>query len=104
VRVAITNNTGKVGKAIVYGPALTWLRHIYPVLATAQVIVTAAGTRRSYTGFVVPRVKPKDSAHLLLRFAPAARGSSIVATGRTNVHAPDWHILDNHDCRIRKAS
>lgn len=104
VKVTITNNTSKAGRAIIYGRALTWLRHIQPVLTTAQVIVTAAGSRRSYIGFVVPGVKSKDPAHLLLRFAPAARGTSIVATGRPNVQAADWHVLDNNDCVIRTAS
>jgi hypothetical protein len=103
--VTITNNTGKAGQAIIYGPALTWLRHIYPVLTTAQVVVNATGTSRSYIGFLVPRVKPKAPAHLLLRFAPGARGTTIVATGQTTVHAPDWHVLDNNNCRIvRNAS
>jgi hypothetical protein len=104
VKATITNNTGTSGQAIIYGRALTWLRHIHPVLTTAQVIVTAAGSSRSYIGFVAPRVKPKDPAHLLLRFASAARGTSIVATGRTRVHAADWHVLDNNDCVIRTAS
>jgi hypothetical protein len=99
-RVTVRNTTDRTGPVIIYGPALTRVVYIAPVLKAAYVAVATRHVRRTYVGFLVPRVGSKKSAHILLRLTAAARAQSIVAGNRRTVHASSFHMLDNADCRV----
>jgi hypothetical protein len=100
--VTVSNTTDKPATAFVYGPILDRLRHIYPPLLPTYVAVAVSNSSRTYTAFVVPRVGPHKSAHLILRFEPPLPAGSILVTTKQTVQASDWTVLHNSDCHIRK--
>lgn len=102
IRAAVTvhNNTGNHARPIIYGPALRFVTHEYPLLSTKFVVVDSAKAQRTtYIGFVVPRIKANGTAHLLLRFLQPPRPVSVLVTGVPHVKQAD---LQNEDCVIRQ--
>lgn len=99
-RVTVRNTTGSSHRAYVYGPALTRVRRVQPVLRSASVVVRVAHSARSYPGWIVPRVDPNKTAHLLFRLVKPARPASIVAGTKPIVHDESWDALKNGDCTI----
>ena len=104
--VTVTNTTDKAGKVFVYGPALASVSHVYPAfpLSPTTVVVRVSHTQQTYIGFVIPRIAPKKAAYLILRLTPTRRAQSILVGSSRVIRAPDWSILNNPDCRIRKRS
>lgn len=105
VQVTVTNTTGSPHRAIVYGPPLSAVQHVFPphLLAPTTVQVTVGNQHRSYIGFLIPRVGPRRRVRALLRILPPAHLASILATTSRTVQASDWSVLDNSGCRIRPA-
>lgn len=86
VAVKVTNSTAVQRDALLYGSALTYVRHEYPVLKTRQVIVARNGQTTPFVGLVVQHVGANKTATVLLRFQiPPHRETFSVATG-TSVH------------------
>jgi hypothetical protein len=96
--VTVTNNTGNASGAIIYGPALRWVTHEYPLLATRFVIDRTNGRQTSYIGFAVPGVKAKGARTLLLRFRPP-RPLGLLVTITPRVENAN---LQNPDCLIKQ--
>jgi hypothetical protein len=63
VKVHVTNTTGVTRTAVLYGPAIVYVRHEYPVLRPK--VLNGAG---HVIGLVVPNVKPHATTTVLLRF------------------------------------
>lgn len=76
----VGNQTAAPGAAVVYGPALRFLRFISPVLQPAQVVATIGTRRTIFLGYLLPRVGPKHPAHVLMRFRPPGAPVPILVT------------------------
>lgn len=100
VAVSISNTTGSSHRAIVYGPALTGVTFIHPVLHTEEVVVKVGKAHRSYPGWVVPRVEPKKPAHITFHMARPAQPAAILAGPGPVIHASSWDILKNSACTV----
>lgn len=100
VRAAVTvkSNRSHPGSAILYGPALRLVTHEYPLLSTRFVIDQTSGRQTTYIGFIVPRIKPNGSAHLVLRFTRPAQSRSVFVTDKSHVSAASAR---SGDCVIR---
>jgi hypothetical protein len=100
IRATITlkNTTSATRSAYLFGPPLIHIRHIYPLLAPAPVMVTVSGVSRSYVGFLVPHVLSDKTVYILLRLAPPLRGQSILASSHHAIKASSWSVLNNNDC------
>jgi len=99
--VTVTNSTSTPGQAIVYGPALSLLRYVHPVLNPTQVLIQLShGPAATYFGYVVPNVQPNHPAHVLMRFNPPRSGQPLNVTTSRTIQADDLHVLDNPDCTI----
>jgi hypothetical protein len=100
VAVSVSNNTGSTRRAIVYGPALTGVTFIHPFLRTEEVVVVVGGARRSYPGWVIPRVQSKTPARVVFHMTHPARSASILASTGPVVHASSWDLLRNTACTV----
>jgi len=85
--VSVHNNMSHAGSAILYGPALRLVTHEYPLLSTRFVIDRASGAQTTYIGFLVPRIKAKGTAHLLLRFKRPTQPRTVFVTDGPHVSA-----------------
>jgi hypothetical protein len=72
VKVGVTNTTAVVRTAVLYGPAVLYVRHEFPVLRPRML-----GGSSHAIGLVVPAVKPHATVHVLLRFQPRARSMRL---------------------------
>jgi hypothetical protein len=101
LRVSVTNTTDRPQSAVVYGPALQWLRHISPVLSPAQVVVKTPHARQAFIGYLVPHVSPKQPSHVMLRFATPNRPRALVVTNKRTVQASSLQYIQTSTCKIR---
>lgn len=99
-RVAVTNVSPVAHSGVIYGPALSRLTHITPVLRQAQVLLTLSGHRRTFTGYAFPTIRPKKAIHLSMRFAPAFHAASVLVTDARTVRGGNRSILNNRMCTI----
>lgn len=99
--VTITNTTGSVETAILYGQILDRLRRIYPplLLHPNYVTVRISHSRSTYSGIAV-RVAPDKPAYLILRLEPPLPARSILVTNKRTIHASDSSVLNNPDCHV----
>ncbi|MBV9282372.1 MAG: hypothetical protein JOZ41_20005 [Chloroflexi bacterium] len=102
VQVTVTNTTDRAKRAIIYGPAIGDVSHIYPVLTPTHVTVLVGKGSATYDAFIISQIPAQKSAYLLLRFAPPMPAQSILVSERFTVRASDWSVLDNPDCRIKR--
>lgn len=102
--VTVTNSTGAVRNAVIYGPPFDRIRHIYPpqILRPTAVAVHLPQQVATYAGLLVLHVKPNSPAHLILRFLPPPRPQSIAVADTRTVQADDLHVLDNPDCVVKR--
>jgi hypothetical protein len=98
--LTITNTTPAAQRALIYGPALRWIRHVYPVLVPHEVAVIQGGHRASYVGLIVPRVGANGNRKILLRLAGTAHRLPIAVSGTGVVQAGDTHPLQDSPCQI----
>lgn len=89
IRAAMTvrSNLSRAGSAILYGPALRLVTHEYPLMPTRFVIARSGSGQTTYIGVLVPRIKAKGSAHLLLRFMRPLQPRSVFVTDGPHVSA-----------------
>lgn len=101
--VTVTNTTSTGRKAVIFGPALDWLRYVHPALLPAVEVVTLKPTSRSFTALVVPHVRANKSVHLVLHFAPPRRTShaTVGVAPTTHMSVTSWKDIDNADCSIQ---
>ncbi len=99
-RIIVANVSSSARSGEIYGPALSRLTHIYPVLRQTQVVVVFPAHRQTFIGYVLPTIRPKKSARLLMRFAPGPHAGSLVVTDTRTIHATSRSILTNPKCLI----
>jgi hypothetical protein len=102
-RVIVTNVSSSERSGVIYGPALSRLTHIYPVLRQAQVLLVLPHQRRTFIGYALPTIRPKKSRRLLMRFAPGSNAGSLVVTDARTIHAGSRTVLTNRKCMIKGA-
>jgi len=99
--VTISNTTSTGRKAIIFGPALDWVRYVHPALLPTVEVVTLKPASRTYTALIVPRVRANKSMHLLLRFAPPDQTHATVDVApTTRMAVSSWNDITNADCSI----
>jgi len=100
IRVAVTvnNTTAVAGSPILYGPALQWVRHTYPLLLPIPVRAAAV----SYIGLRVPRIHPGKALHLLLRFVPPPSPQALAVTDTSVIAAANTNPLSTAGCTIKR--
>jgi len=100
IRAAVTvnNATDVAGSPILYGPALQWVRHTYPLLQPNPVRAAAV----SYIGLRLPRIRPGKALHLLLRFAPPPAPQAMAVTDTSVIAASNTNPLSTAGCTIKR--
>ena len=100
IRAAVTvnNSMAVAGSPILYGPALQWVRHAYPLLLPVPVRAGAV----SYIGLRVPRIHPGKALHLLLRFAPPPSPQALAVTDSSVIAASNTNPLSTAGCTITR--
>ena len=97
VKVHVTNTTGATRTAVLYGPAIVYVRHEYPVLRPK--VLNGAG---HVIGLVVPDVKPHTTMTVLLRFQqpPQAKRLAVVDSVATRT-TPKAGVTE---CKVHRTS
>ena len=100
--VIMSNNTGTLGRAYIYGPALQWARRISPVLPPRPISFhQTKGPRSTYTGFLVAGVQPDKPVHLAIRFARPPQPVGILASPSQVITADEKPAFADSDCVIQ---
>lgn len=98
--VTVRNQTSKPIRAILYGPALSLLAHMHPVLPFREVVVAEQRGNIGFTGLVLPTIRPKDPASVTLRFTHAPKGGALALTQTSRIRAKVWAAGDYPHCYI----
>ncbi|MGH2447525.1 MAG: hypothetical protein ACRDFS_02840 [Chloroflexota bacterium] len=101
-RVSIENRTSKPADAILYGPALSQLRHNSPVLIPQQVTIVTPRGKQGYIGFKVGSVSPKRPARIEMRFVPPPKPEPMVVSSSATISTSKWSAKNYPHCSIHK--
>jgi hypothetical protein len=77
VKVTVRNTTAVARAGVLYGPALPYVRRVYPMLQTHALTVKHGGRQTTSIGLLLPHIKANGAAHVLLRFHPPAHPAAL---------------------------
>jgi hypothetical protein len=99
ISAKVKNTTKARRDALLFGSALGYVTHVYPVLKTRQVVVRASGKSSPSIALLIPGIKAGGVVRVLLRLAahrPAA-SLGVAAPSHTN-----GAVSSGSACRIRR--
>jgi hypothetical protein len=88
VNVKVKNTTSSRRQALLFGTALGFVTHVYPVLKTRQVTMRIARKASPSIALLIPRIKAGGVAHVLLRFAARRASSSLGVAAPSRAGSP----------------